>query len=567
MRIALALLCFTAVAHADDAKPVTIHVTATATSAMAKYPAWRAIGQVTAERLGWCPEKGDGTGEAITLSFDEPQPLTAIRINAGHVPEWGGPADTWGVPEKIEVKTDRQAVQATLSRDKDENDVVLSGAPTRAVTVKILAVKPGKVPHTCINSIHFVAPETSYWPVYGFDKAAWQQFATFATDLDRALQHCHASALAKSVRFPLAYEHATIVEEDNPDAQPAKKMTFNSVEQLVAQCRKDDDFLHLGLLGEPEADRRGLADELARAFSDEAGTVRIGDWSTHAWWISWVDGAWQLTKVLTSHDTTRGPSARIADTAGYEIAAWTGKLGAERVFTKDAQIVLVQKQGGIVDAAAAGNPLGLVDVKSHKESDVAVTLARDQRSGVLSFTTKVHGAKDLVYRVSELVVVEGDDWKVAGGMWSEPKPNDAVDKAAAAGIEMTHPISTKLMGDDALTNAFFKMQVGPIDATAAARPDLVVFGSGPGERTVGGAKLARPWAAAWANHVPLDASGVLAKMGPTGTTGWVATDIMLEKRDAKKKLFLVPYRLFLVFDRTVDGQWSLLHAHIATVAP
>src|SRR5262249_3283916 len=152
-------------ARADDAKEITLRVTATATSEMAKYPAWRAIGQITAERLGWCPDKGDGTGEAITLAFDDAQPLTTIDINAGHVPEWGGKAEPWGLPEKVEIKTDKQTLQATLTREKDDNEIALSGAPTRSVTVRILAVKPGKVAHTCINSIHFDTPKTHYRPV------------------------------------------------------------------------------------------------------------------------------------------------------------------------------------------------------------------------------------------------------------------------------------------------------------------------------------------------------------------------------------------------------------------
>ena len=69
-----------------------------------------------------------------------------------------------------------------------------------------------------------------------------------------------------------------------------------------------------------------------------------------------------------------------------------------------------------------------------------------------------------------------------------------------------------------------------------------------------------------ANHVPLDASGILSKLGPTGTTGWLVTDVMLEKH-AATKLYLIPFRMFLVFDKAIDGTWTLLHAHIATVAP
>jgi len=192
-------------------------------------------------------------------------------------------------------------------------------------------------------------------------------------------------------------------------------------------------------------------------------------------------------------------------------------------------------------------------------------MARDRRSAALSFVTRIQ-TKEL--RVSELVVRSGGYWKVAAGMWSEAKSNDAVNKAAkdekiAAFTRVAPPNAPA----PPLADAFFAMQKGAIDATAAARKDLVVFGSGPGERSVGGDKFAKPWLAAWANHVPLDASGFASKLAPTGTTGWLATDIMLEKHDAAKKLYLIPFRLFLVFDKALDGTWTLLHAHIATVAP
>jgi hypothetical protein len=107
-------------------KETTIRVTTTASSAMAKHPAWRAIGQITAERWGWCPDRGDGTGESISFAFDDALPLTELRIVAGLVPDWGvGVKEIdHGMPERLEVTTDRQKLEVKLERGG-----TVSGAP------------------------------------------------------------------------------------------------------------------------------------------------------------------------------------------------------------------------------------------------------------------------------------------------------------------------------------------------------------------------------------------------------------------------------------------------------
>lgn len=558
MRIALALVLVASTAWAEDKKTVSLHVTATATSEKPKYEAWRAIGQITAERLGWCTAKPDGTGEAITFAFDEPQPLTALHIETGHEPDWGKGDREFSLADKVEIKTDKQTLQATLARTSnvDGNNITLSGAPTRSVTVKILSVKPGKVAQTCINSVHFDAPKINYRPVYGFDRSAWQSFPEFAKSLDAAFKSCDASALGRYVTYPIVHDHETIV----PDSAPGvgtKTVKYKSAADLAKACARTNSPLQLGLVGEDDGTIDG---EIADAFSDRSGIVRLGDWNTHAWWITW-DHGWHLTKMLTSTSVTDDPIEAIKQVAGTEIDAWSHHNTEPRlVFTDDAKIVVVQKDHGLVDAAKAGDVLGLSKVAKHDESNVAVTLARDHHSAVLSFVTKADGK---TYRVSELVVREQGAWSVAAGMWSEPKANDAVNKAASAGSIAIVPIAPGSHVDmNALSDGFFAMQKGAIDKLVS--PDLIVFGSGPGERTVGGAKFAKPWAATWANHVPL-ASGVVSKLAPTGTTGWWAADINLEKHNPK--LYLVPFRLFLVFDKALDGTFILIHAHIATVAP
>jgi hypothetical protein len=95
-----------------------------------------------------------------------------------------------------------------------------------------------------------------------------------------------------------------------------------------------------------------------------------------------------------------------------------------------------------------------------------------------------------------------------------------------------------------------------VDAAAAARSDLVAIGSGPGERTVGGAVFARAWNAAWKGKVTV--ASVFGRALPGGTTGWVGASIELAKPGYK-----VPFTVFAVFDKAADGAWSLVHIHFA----
>ena len=147
-------------------------------------------------------------------------------------------------------------------------------------------------------------------------------------------------------------------------------------------------------------------------------------------------------------------------------------------------------------------------------------------------------------------------WRIAASAWSAPVANRAAERLAkdrhAPPASPSHD-----RGDAELVAAFAKLTTDGVDATAAARADLVAIGSGPGERTVGGAAFARPWNAAWKGHVAVVSS--LGHLAPSKTTGWVVAHIELAKAGSKQ-----PFLVFCVFDKAADGTWSLAHIHFAT---
>jgi len=202
-----------------------------------------------------------------------------------------------------------------------------------------------------------------------------------------------------------------------------------------------------------------------------------------------------------------------------------------------------------------------MDYSGATPSDVQVTVARDGKSawaselasiGLLERNTP---GRDVAWRASDVLVKTAQGWRIAAAAWTEPRANPAVNRDAKAG-----KLSARSLGEDrgdaSLCDAFTRLTTGGVDAAAAARADLVAIGSGPGERTVGGAAFARPWNAAWKGKVTV--VSVFGRALPSGTTGWVGASIELAKPGYK-----LPFTVFAVFDRMADGAWSLVHIHFA----
>jgi hypothetical protein len=108
--------------------------------------------------------------------------------------------------------------------------------------------------------------------------------------------------------------------------------------------------------------------------------------------------------------------------------------------------------------------------------------------------------------------------------------------------------------DSSASDLLAKVTKNALDAAAGKRAELVASGSGPKERTSGGAVLARAWKAAWANHLTIDGP-ILTRVN--GATKLVIANLMLDKGSYK-----VPFRVMFVFDKD-----SLVHAHFATATP
>jgi ketosteroid isomerase-like protein len=208
-----------------------------------------------------------------------------------------------------------------------------------------------------------------------------------------------------------------------------------------------------------------------------------------------------------------------------------------------------------------------MQLTKHKVKSFAAHVAPGSDLAVVSYAIYV---KELVtmdegglyneetYHVTEIAKKTADGWRVITGLWALPVKNADVNKGAKAGkLDKLAPLPGT--GEKSLLDAFTKLTTGPFDEAASKRKDLVAFGSGPGERTVGGATLAKAWQAAWANKLKVDS--VLASSDPKATLGYVIANVTLQKTG-----YTIPFRVMFVFERkTASEPWSVIHAHFTVV--
>jgi hypothetical protein len=204
------------------------------------------------------------------------------------------------------------------------------------------------------------------------------------------------------------------------------------------------------------------------------------------------------------------------------------------------------------------DPSSMSSLSGEDARNLQVGIARDGKSAWAAFEVRatVHDSAQL-YRVSDLLVKTSNGWRIAATAWTQPVANDLVNKEAKAGKRSFDYLELAVKnGDATLVAALTALVTDGIDATAAASKDLVAIGSGPGERTVGGASLAKAWKATWMKHVTV--ASAVAQLAPSGTTGWVIATIALDR-----KAYKVPFLVFAVFDKTAAGGWTLVHIQFA----
>lgn len=198
----------------------------------------------------------------------------------------------------------------------------------------------------------------------------------------------------------------------------------------------------------------------------------------------------------------------------------------------------------------AGSVVGPA-AKLDGEAQLDVATSADGKSAWASFV-----AKDK-RRASYVLAAQPDGtWNIIALTATKPVANAAANADAKAG-KLAAPVAfTADAGDEALRAAFAKLTTEGMKAA----PSTLAFGSGPGERTTTGDALAKGWNAGWKGKTTITSS--IARLAPSGTTGWVAANVMLAKTG-----YQIPFHLFAVFDKASSGEWTLVHANFSVPSP
>lgn len=197
----------------------------------------------------------------------------------------------------------------------------------------------------------------------------------------------------------------------------------------------------------------------------------------------------------------------------------------------------------------AGSSVGPASARPEPERFEVVETAADGKSAWASFVAKDGARASYVF-----AQVPDGSWQVVALTATSAVANKAANADAKAGKRKAPPAFTAPPGDEGLRAAFAKLATDGMPARP--RATLVAFGSGPDERTTTADTLAKGWNAGWKGKATITSS--IARVLPSGTTGWVAANVDLAKTGYK-----IPFHLFAVFDKAASGEWALVHLHFS----
>jgi hypothetical protein len=488
---------------------------------------------------GWCA--ASMAGATLTLAFDHAVSLDEIELHSGYSEK---------KPAKVQVTTDKGTFDGALSSGTPWGRVKLDPAPTKKLVIKIVTVEGG--PRACVHKLYVRTNNWSLPLIPGMTPAQLAALRTTLHQANTALEACDPAGIAATIAFPI--EVTTSFAEDDerdpmgpPGKQPIVKK-YASADQLVAACKKEGSVLALGYQGEGYGLTLDADWDVGRLKSLARDEVQLdGRWTALLKGDTWKVTALEYSDPPTELDQLTSPLQQW-------FAGWL-LVEKKEVFTPDAKVVLLHARYATAQPHEA---FGIVSISPDDKLGPATvdeqTLSRDGEAMWMTVVRKVAG-KEL--RGTAFALPGPAGWQIQTALVTWARANADVNKAAAAGTSPAFTPLPALVGDKALLDAVKALTSGGLDAIAAARKDLIALGSGPGEKTVGGAKLVKPWKAAWAGK--LETTGGLVTMSRTGTSAFVVLDAKLDKGKYK-----IPFRIGLVFDRAGTGAWTLAHVHFAT---
>ncbi|HEY4244516.1 MAG TPA: nuclear transport factor 2 family protein [Kofleriaceae bacterium] len=178
----------------------------------------------------------------------------------------------------------------------------------------------------------------------------------------------------------------------------------------------------------------------------------------------------------------------------------------------------------------------------------------------------VYEEKQVYWYSAELAAADGPRhatalFELRDGAWCMIAAADVAAIADSVVKVAPHPLADETKGAAALVKRF-REQIGSpkvMRRYVSSRNDVVMFGSAPGERVVGGEQVREKlldWGLAFKVR-----DGIRAGVDRAGRVGWVAANVDAARPGGKPQ----PYRLFLVYERADDDGWMIVAANFSAV--
>nr|HEX4314773.1 hypothetical protein [Kofleriaceae bacterium] len=214
------------------------------------YAAWKTIAPETRDdpngMMGarvlwsaWCEGKPDeGIGETVTVTLAEPTVVDAITIDAG---VWRTDAlfAANNQPTSLEVGFDGKPVTVAPSGKTDTVAKAPGAKGTKysTITVKIAAVKKGRMNDSCVANIDLMRDGAVLPVALGVDAAAWKALPAAITAIEKAIEDPKRAGLEQLLEFPFSSADPLGFNAGFGDTKTGTVKTWG---EFVAACKKYD---------------------------------------------------------------------------------------------------------------------------------------------------------------------------------------------------------------------------------------------------------------------------------------------------------------------------------------
>jgi hypothetical protein len=269
------------------------------------------------------------------------------------------------------------------------------------------------------------------------------------------------------------------------------------------------------------------------------------------------------------------PKAKLDELLGQLISSNPPDLEAARFEFSDAGVVLAPELGALINGhrperlviatdsskTVAWVATDLIGMTGCIEGEPPENATGDTPLCGDSKITRVDGSPTIptgsVRRATGLLEKTKTTWRPI--VWHRAVPISGKDQAKASKHgEKPEVLPRKIAGAEAVVKQLETTMGDPkaFAASVSDRKDVVLYGSEPNERFVGGAAVKKQLAA-WNLSLKLR-DGVVAGMASTKSVAWVAANV----NASNAKLKPIPYRLLAIYEQT-GGAWKIVQLHFS----